>query len=76
MQTIKCTTSICSAPADTLVFWPGKSPPPAMCASCTQLAKRVADVMGFSVHTQPLTQPKTEDVTAKRPCNVLAEGAD
>mgnify|MGYP001598678662 CR=1 FL=1 len=51
----KCCTTICDKPADTRVFWPGKSPPPLMCKSCAERAVGVGNAMGCCVHTEPMT---------------------
>lgn len=52
-----CGTINCEGHAISLVTWPGKRPVRA-CVRCKARALVIASLLGFHVHTEPLTDAK------------------
>ena len=51
-RVIRCCSSDCDSPATQTAFWPGQTRP--MCDRCVTRAKNIANVMGFTLPTEPI----------------------
>ena len=54
-----CQQTDCEEPAAFRVYWPGRVPPPHMCALCAFRAQGIARAMGFDVSIELLGRQQT-----------------